>query len=553
MLRNALLRLALPNGGPGQEPATAGRPLFVSIRGRSPFALALAFLLAVTGLVALGPPAQAAGSLTATFVLESSWTGHYQAHYTVANGTAATVSSWKVEFDLTADTTITSSWDSVITRSGNHVTAANAGYNAPLAAGASATFGFIVSGATQPSNCLVNGGLCAGGAGDTQAPSVPAGLKVTATTAGTVALSWTGSTDNVGVTGYDVYRGGTLAVTATGTTATLGGLAPSTPYTFTVRAHDAAGNASADSNQVSVTTAAGTGGSAVPVAPYVDMGAWPTPSLTAMASAGNLHSFTLAFITATGCKASWFNAYDPRTAWAKDQVDAIRAQGGDVKISLGGASGTELAQACPTAAATETEYQAIVDAYSLNYLDIDIEGAAVADPASIARRSQALVLLQKARPNLKISLTLPVLPEGLDANGLAVVTSARDAGVNLNLVNVMAMDYGRPAGNYGDFAVQAAQSTFNQLKTLYPAKSDAQLWQLVGVTPMLGQNDDGGTFSLANASQLVAFAQGKHLGLLSFWEMTRDRNACTGGSLTTCTNVPQTPYQFSKIFAGFTG
>jgi chloramphenicol 3-O-phosphotransferase len=76
---------------------------------------------------------------------------------------------------------------------------------------------------------------------------------------------------------------------------------------------------------------------------------------------------------------------------------------------------------------------------------------------------------------------------------------------------------------------------------------------MVGVTPMLGKNDDGGTFSLANAAQLVTFAQSKHLGMLSFWEMTRDRNACTGGSLTNCTNVTQTPYEFSRIFAGFTG
>jgi hypothetical protein len=70
--------------------------------------------------------------------------------------------------------------------------------------------------------------------------------------------------------------------------------------------------------------------------------------------------------------------------------------------------------------------------------------------------------LQSARPNVKISLTLPVLPEGLTADGLNVVRSARDAGVNLDLVNVMAMDYQRSSGDDGDFAVQAAQSTFSR-------------------------------------------------------------------------------------------
>jgi len=366
-----------------------------------------------------------------------------------------------------------------------------------------------------------------------------------------VALAWNASTDNVGVTGYDVYVNGALMISPTTTTGTIGGLNPSTTYSFSVKAHDAAGNSSAASNTVSATTAAGTG-SLIPVAPYVDMGSYPTPSLTGMLSAGHLNSLTLAFITGNGCKASWFNAYDPRTAWAKDQIDAVRALGGDVKISLGGEAGSELAQVCSTPQATETEYQAIVDAYNLKYLDFDIEGAAVADPTSIARRTQALVLLQKARPNVKISLTLPVLPEGLDANGFAVLKSAHDAGVNIDVVNVMAMDYERPTGEYGTFATQAAQSTFNQIKSLWTTKTDAQIWLMVGVTPMIGKNDDGGTFTLADAQTLVNFAKSKHLGMLAFWEMTRDRNACIGG-LSTCTNVTQTPYQFSQIFAGFTG
>jgi hypothetical protein len=288
------------------------------------------------------------------------------------------------------------------------------------------------------------------------------------------------------------------------------------------------------------------------VAPYVDMGAWPTPSLTDMATAGNLKNFTMAFVNSAGCRASWFNAYDPRTGWSRDQVDAIRARGGDVKISFGGASGIELAQACSTAAATEAEYQAVVDAYALRYIDLDIEGAAVAEPVTIARRSQALKLLQTARPNLRISLTLPVLPEGLTADGLNVVRSARDAGVNLDLVNIMAMDYQRSSGDYGNFAVQAAQSTFSQLKGLYPSRTDAQVWRMLGVTPMLGKNDDGGTYDQNDARQMVTFARTNHLGMLAFWEMTRDRNACNG-ALYMCTNIPQQPYEFSKIFAGYTG
>jgi chitodextrinase len=90
--------------------------------------------------------------------------------------------------------------------------------------------------------------------GDTQAPTAPANLTVSGKTSSSVSLSWTASTDNVGVTAYQVRQAGAVVATATGTTATVGGLSPSTAYSFTVTAQDAAGNTSAASNTVSVTT-----------------------------------------------------------------------------------------------------------------------------------------------------------------------------------------------------------------------------------------------------------------------------------------------------------
>ncbi|HEY0636924.1 MAG TPA: thaumatin family protein [Pseudonocardiaceae bacterium] len=98
-----------------------------------------------------------------------------------------------------------------------------------------------------------------GGSSDTQAPTVPGGLRGTGVTSTSVSLAWNASTDNVGVTGYDVH-GGPSVVPVTGLSATVGGLTPSTAYTFTVRARDAAGNTSGPSAAVQVTTAPGSGG-----------------------------------------------------------------------------------------------------------------------------------------------------------------------------------------------------------------------------------------------------------------------------------------------------
>ena len=93
-----------------------------------------------------------------------------------------------------------------------------------------------------------------GGTADTEAPSAPTNLSANNVTETTVDLSWNASSDNVGVTGYDVYQGSSLLGSVTGTTAQITGLTANTSYSFYVEAKDAEGNISAASNTVSVTT-----------------------------------------------------------------------------------------------------------------------------------------------------------------------------------------------------------------------------------------------------------------------------------------------------------
>jgi chitodextrinase len=123
-----------------------------------------------------------------------------------------------------------------------------------------------------------------GGGTDTTAPTAPAGLTSPSRTAGSVALSWTASTDNVGVAGYRVYRGSTEAGTSATTSFTDTGLSPATSYTYTVKAYDAAGNTSAASAPVTVTTLPSStaglvlddfdGNPAYPSAARNDLGKW---------------------------------------------------------------------------------------------------------------------------------------------------------------------------------------------------------------------------------------------------------------------------------------
>jgi glucose/arabinose dehydrogenase len=88
-------------------------------------------------------------------------------------------------------------------------------------------------------------------------PTAPKNLRSTGVTANSVSLAWDPATDNVGVTRYEIYAGGTKVGDATGTTATIGGRTANTEYTFTVKAFDAVGNAGPASNAVTVKTRSG--------------------------------------------------------------------------------------------------------------------------------------------------------------------------------------------------------------------------------------------------------------------------------------------------------
>jgi alpha-tubulin suppressor-like RCC1 family protein len=123
---------------------------------------------------------------------------------------------------------------------------------------------------------------------DTQIPSTPTGLTVSAKTDDSVTLKWTASTDNVGVAGYEVYQGTTLISTVTTTNHTVNGLTPSTEYSFTVKAKDAAGNVSFASSSVKVTTNADSQAPSMPVNVTASVRTATTVTLSWVASTDNI-------------------------------------------------------------------------------------------------------------------------------------------------------------------------------------------------------------------------------------------------------------------------
>lgn len=139
-----------------------------------------------------------------------------------------------------------------------------------------------ITGANGLSTTSREATIYSGTVGDGQAPTTPGTPAASGVTSSSATLSWTASTDNVAVTGYDIFRatgttGGTFTSVGTSTTTsfTNTNLAASTPYRYQVRARDAAGNLSAFSAPVTLTTSAGTGGNGGCTATYTITDQWP--------------------------------------------------------------------------------------------------------------------------------------------------------------------------------------------------------------------------------------------------------------------------------------
>ncbi|HEU5109664.1 MAG TPA: cellulose binding domain-containing protein, partial [Micromonosporaceae bacterium] len=125
--------------------------------------LVLASAAALAVPITVAGTAAGAGAVTATFRQQSTWPQGYTATYTIANDTGAAVTGWIVEFDLPAGTTVSSSWEAAMTRTGNHYRFANLSHNATVPNGGSRSFGFVAGGTGVPTGCLLNGGPCGGG------------------------------------------------------------------------------------------------------------------------------------------------------------------------------------------------------------------------------------------------------------------------------------------------------------------------------------------------------------------------------------------------------
>jgi hypothetical protein len=287
----------------------------------------------------------------------------------------------------------------------------------------------------------------------------------------------------------------------------------------------------------------------------VDTTLFPAYNLTTAMDTAGVKTFNLAFITDGGsCTPEWGGVDPLTTNGVATQIAALRAAGGNVRISFGGEAGTELADDCSSLSALTAAYNTVINDFSATMIDFDIEGAAVDNTAGNTLRAEAIAGLEKDHPGLQVSFTLPVLPTGLTSDGVDVLTNAVSNGDSIAAVNIMAMDYGdgaapNPSGQMGTYAIDAATATEGQLNSVFGVSSS---WDKLAITPMIGVNDTSDEiFTVANATQVAQFAASKGMAWTSMWSAARDVE-CSGGAQATasatCSSIVQSPYAFMAAF-----
>ncbi|SHF13134.1 glycoside hydrolase family 18 protein [Streptoalloteichus hindustanus] len=279
-------------------------------------------------------------------------------------------------------------------------------------------------------------------------------------------------------------------------------------------------------------------------APYVEITP-ARPDLLEVADATGQREFTLAFVRSDDqrCSATWDGGLALRDPGLLREVGALVDRGGALTVASGGANGPYLENHCGTPEELAAAYRQALDAVGGNRLDLDIEL-----DVPVERVNRALDLLRAERATA-ITYTLPVTRDGLEPRALSLLDDAARRGLDVS-VNAMVMNVARD-GSQVDAMLAAARATVEQLRRIWPDQPPERVHRRLGLTAMIGRNDDGTVTTVDDARELRAFADRQGVGHLAFWSVARDNGRCPGRvvAASDCSGVEQSPYEFTRAFA----
>ncbi len=295
-------------------------------------------------------------------------------------------------------------------------------------------------------------------------------------------------------------------------------------------------------------------------APYVMPLANNPPDLTQVMAQSGVKAFTLSFIVANnGCVPAWETDNGLDNVSSDTQVgpiiNAIRQAGGDVSVSFGGFNGTKLGQSCGNPQTTAAAEQQIINKYGLRAIDLDLEEPEIENSTAINNELAAAKILEDNNPGLYVSVTIPSTMTGANFFGNLLIQNAVQVGLNVNAFSIMPFDFGG-GSSMAQPAITAAEDFHQQLKKNYPNLTDAQIYQMTGLSLMNGRTDQGEFYQLSDFQTVLSYAQQHQLARLTFWSVNRDRQCNPpnqGTTSGTCSSVPQNDWDYTRVIVKFAG
>ncbi|MFI1169097.1 glycosyl hydrolase family 18 protein [Streptomyces sp. NPDC020801] len=301
-------------------------------------------------------------------------------------------------------------------------------------------------------------------------------------------------------------------------------------------------------------------------APYFEAYSGDDPAVVAQNSGAKYLSMAFVQTASAGsCTVYWDgDTSQPIGTTFATSISTIRSRGGDVIPSFGGytadTTNTEIADSCTSVSSIAAAIENVITKYDLSRVDFDVEQDSLTNSAGIDRRNKAIAQVESwAAANgrhVQFSYTLPTNTDGLDSGGKGVLSNAVANGARIDVVNIMTFDYYTGATiQMANATETAAQGLETYLASLYPSKTSAQLWAMVGVTEMPGIDDYGAaeTFTQTDATTVLDWAKSKGINEISMWASERDNGGCPGtAGADSCSGISQPTWYFSNAWAPFT-
>ncbi len=231
-------------------------------------------------------------------------------------------------------------------------------------------------------------------------------------------------------------------------------------------------------------------------------------------------------------------------------ANSIKKHNISYHISFGGQSGHDLALHCKDANALFHAYEKVIKIYEPRGLDFDLEGLILKNNFALKKMLTALKKIEQFYPQLKITITVPVMPYGLETNEKALLKNLKRQKLNYNL-NLLTMNYSLLHNkNMFNYTELALKNTASFLNNIYKNKETMTIYKNISVTQMIGETDIPTEFFTQNdAQKLVDIAKKLELYSIHFWSLERDKPCTKKVNLKICSGIShQKYYEYTNIF-----